>query len=413
MFQKNPVTMREDKSVKDAVRLIFNLGISAVIVTKDGKKLSGIVTEEDILLRLFPSIKDYIEDLVGSRDFASMEENLRELLEKPVKTIMTSKVKCVNPHTPLMNTLSMMLVNKFSHLPVVDSRDNLVGVISQGDIFKTLSGKAVPYDMDPDYYNWMAYYHNFISHSQKRYETETEEIGRIFRNSQISKIIDIGCGVGGHSINLVKKGFACLGLERSKKLFADAQRARGEMSEENRTKLAFVLGQYRDYLDTVKGRFEGAILMGNVLSHIYDDYQGILRRAYHVLGGKNPTIVIQLANFEKILKVNHGFQDFNISLLKDERHKRYAFLEFYEKDAQKKDMTVLTMAVLLFNGRRWTMAGVNSTPVAYITKEKIEALLKKIGFKNLKFYGSRFGEPILQRKPDMEKDDWITVVAQK
>ena len=47
--------------------------------------------------------------------------------------------------TPLMRALSIMLANSISSLPVVNDNGYLVGIISQGDIFRALAGTEIPF----------------------------------------------------------------------------------------------------------------------------------------------------------------------------------------------------------------------------------------------------------------------------
>src|SRR3989338_7313189 len=145
------VCVQADEPISNVVKLIFNLGIKSLPVVKN-KKLVGIVTEEDVLTKLFPSVKDFMEDRSAAFDFEGMEANLVALMTKPVKSIMNSKPKNVQPDTPMMKAQSTMILHKFSHLPVINDDKNLVGIISQGDIFRALVGQEIPYDDNEEYH---------------------------------------------------------------------------------------------------------------------------------------------------------------------------------------------------------------------------------------------------------------------
>ena len=51
---------------------------------------------------------------------------------------MNSKVISVEPTTPLIGALEVMIVNKYGCLPVVDSNRKLLGIISEIDMLKLL-----------------------------------------------------------------------------------------------------------------------------------------------------------------------------------------------------------------------------------------------------------------------------------
>ena len=89
--------------------------IGAVVISPDGKKLAGIVSERDIVRE------------VGRRGGACLNDN--------VDTIMTAKVvSCVRGDNA-NDVLQKMTDGRFRHIPVVEG-DELVGLISIGDVVK-------------------------------------------------------------------------------------------------------------------------------------------------------------------------------------------------------------------------------------------------------------------------------------
>jgi CBS domain-containing protein len=50
------------------------------------------------------------------------------------KDAMTRAPRCVRPGTPLRRAVRIMLDNKFGCLPVVDARNQLVGIVTESDI---------------------------------------------------------------------------------------------------------------------------------------------------------------------------------------------------------------------------------------------------------------------------------------
>lgn len=136
-------TTTENASLKEVGKDIFSLGISAIPVVK-GSKLVGIVTQQDILYKIFPSMAELTEDYIHLRDFEQMEKRFREVLDVPVSKIMHRHITTVLKETPIMNAQSLMLVNGFSHLPVVDEKNKLLGMVSQGDIFRRLIKGQMP-----------------------------------------------------------------------------------------------------------------------------------------------------------------------------------------------------------------------------------------------------------------------------
>jgi CBS domain-containing protein len=51
---------------------------------------------------------------------------------------MTRKLYVISPDAAILDAAQMMLDHKVSGLPVVDDHDNLVGIITESDIFRML-----------------------------------------------------------------------------------------------------------------------------------------------------------------------------------------------------------------------------------------------------------------------------------
>jgi CBS domain-containing protein len=108
-------TMEADRTVLDALRLLAEHGIGAVLVTDDGR-LAGIFSERDYARRVV---------LEGK---SSSTTTLRE--------VMTSKLIHVTPVNTVDDAMQLMTDKRIRHLPVLDEAGALVGVVSIGDMVK-------------------------------------------------------------------------------------------------------------------------------------------------------------------------------------------------------------------------------------------------------------------------------------
>lgn len=104
-----------DKNAKiaDAANRLASLRIGSLIVSPDGKKVEGIISERDIVR------------VLGMRG--------GECLSLLVSDVMTSDVKSVAREDLAEDALKAMSEGRFRHLPVVD-KGKLVGIISIGDV---------------------------------------------------------------------------------------------------------------------------------------------------------------------------------------------------------------------------------------------------------------------------------------
>jgi CBS domain-containing protein len=102
-----------DTSALDAALLMNEHKIGSLVVIDDGTVL-GIVTERDILRRV----------VVERLDPAAT----------PVRDVMTPEVACCQPHTSLDEARGVLKNRRIRHLPVMDECEQLIGLISIGDL---------------------------------------------------------------------------------------------------------------------------------------------------------------------------------------------------------------------------------------------------------------------------------------
>lgn len=104
-------------SVIAALELMAAKNIGAILVAPKGGAIEGIFSERDFARKII--LKGY-----------DCEHSL-------VKDMMTQDVTFVNPDTPLVDCMNLMTMHHFRHLPV-KSGDTTVGLVSIGDVVKTL-----------------------------------------------------------------------------------------------------------------------------------------------------------------------------------------------------------------------------------------------------------------------------------
>ena len=107
------VTVMPGSSVGEVARVLSARRIGAVIVSRDGKHIEGIVSERDIVREL------------GRRG--------AEVLDLEVDAIMTRKtVGCARTDSTEA-VMERMTDGRFRHMPVMEG-DEMIGLISIGDV---------------------------------------------------------------------------------------------------------------------------------------------------------------------------------------------------------------------------------------------------------------------------------------
>ena len=127
-----PITVTEDMSVIDAAELMKQNNVRRFPVLRDGK-LVGIVTDRDLRSAAPSQVISF-----DSEERALMPELHSLLAQIKVGEIMSSDVISVDPEQTIVTAALLMLHDRISGLPVVDSEGALVGIITEKDIFKVL-----------------------------------------------------------------------------------------------------------------------------------------------------------------------------------------------------------------------------------------------------------------------------------
>ena len=142
IMEKKVDFVTPETPLRKVVKIIFGKKHSGLpVVDPKTKKLVGFITDQDILSRCFPSIREYVEDVVHARDFVAMENKLKLILELKVKNVMNKNVVYIGENEYLLKAESQMKLRNVARLPVVDNKKRLIGIITKREIFRALVGK--------------------------------------------------------------------------------------------------------------------------------------------------------------------------------------------------------------------------------------------------------------------------------
>ena len=107
-------TISQTASVCDAVRLLEERRIGALVVSGDGRAIEGIVSERDVVRR------------AASGPLAGVA----------VGAVMSTDVVTCSAGDGVDRLMSLMTERRIRHLPVVDDGGRLAGIVSIGDVVK-------------------------------------------------------------------------------------------------------------------------------------------------------------------------------------------------------------------------------------------------------------------------------------
>jgi len=115
------VTISPEASVRQAVNLMHEYRIGALVVSTDAQRIEGIFSERDLVTLIAELGPDVLPRTIGE--------------------FMTKRVTCTGPDELVDDLMAQMTDRRIRHLPVVNDDHSLIGLVSIGDAVKSRLGE--------------------------------------------------------------------------------------------------------------------------------------------------------------------------------------------------------------------------------------------------------------------------------
>lgn len=133
VMTRDVVTLREDTPVVEAWETMLRHLLKALPVLNESGKVTGIVTDEDLLqragLQQRLSVAERLDEHTLKSEIAALRSNPLK-----VKDVMTSPVITIRGDEPLGVAAARMAEHRIKRLPVLDEQGKLIGVLSRVDV---------------------------------------------------------------------------------------------------------------------------------------------------------------------------------------------------------------------------------------------------------------------------------------
>lgn len=227
-----------------------------------------------------------------------------------------------------------------------------------------------------------------------RLRRESPFFERLFKDIGAHRVLDLGCGTGGHAIHFARLGLETVGVDPSQAMLAQAKSNAAGVPG-----VRLVMAGFGELQARVGGAFDAVICLGNTLPHVLsrDALRAALADIASVLrpGG---LLVVQQLNYDRILAQRQRFLGVSAS---KEQGRDILFFRFYDFGDE-----TLTFNLVTFrrNDSEWSFQA-HSTPLRPILKAELEALLAECGFWPLEFFGDYERRPFVAN----ESNDLVLV----
>jgi len=116
-MSRDVVTVTKDTSIKETIKIMYKKNAGSVIIS-DGKKCEGIFTNTDAL-------RVVVKDIP---------------LDSEIENAMSRNVITVREKDFFSEAKEIMRRHRVRHLPVVDEKSHIVGILTLRSLFDEISG---------------------------------------------------------------------------------------------------------------------------------------------------------------------------------------------------------------------------------------------------------------------------------
>jgi len=143
IMTKDVITVKKNHTVNQVIEILMEKNISGVPVVDENDRVTGIVTEGDLIYRSkkleIPRYFTILDSYIFLDNTRKMEEQIRKMVGYRVEDIMTKDVVTVGAEDTLEEIATIMTKKNVNRVPVVEN-DRLVGIVTRRDIIRAYAG---------------------------------------------------------------------------------------------------------------------------------------------------------------------------------------------------------------------------------------------------------------------------------
>ncbi|MCB9528414.1 MAG: CBS domain-containing protein [bacterium] len=124
----DPIAIRSDRTIRDALETLEKHHIRHLPILEDGR-LSGILSDR--------SVAPWRQTLFDAESWHDVDLEAL-LMQTRVADIVERRVVSIDPDAPVSAAIDALLDHNIGAVPVVDDRDELVGIVSYVDLLRAM-----------------------------------------------------------------------------------------------------------------------------------------------------------------------------------------------------------------------------------------------------------------------------------
>ena len=143
VMTSKPFTVKLKTPLKEALKILVEKRISGLPVVDEQDELVGVISESDLMWQETgvepPPYIMILDSVIYLENPARYEKEIHKALGQTVQEVMSDKPITIKPEQSIKQAAHLMHEKKIRRLPVVDAQARVVGIITQGDIIRTMA----------------------------------------------------------------------------------------------------------------------------------------------------------------------------------------------------------------------------------------------------------------------------------
>lgn len=144
IMTRRVLTVKPTDSVEAVAKVLYKRGFTGVPVIDAKRRLLGIVTEWDLVVRNarldLPVYLQLLDGMVYFENPGKLEKEIERAVGVKVREVMTEKVVTITPDATVEDLATLMERKHVNPVPVVKD-GKLVGIVSKADIIALMVAK--------------------------------------------------------------------------------------------------------------------------------------------------------------------------------------------------------------------------------------------------------------------------------
>ncbi|MDJ0688690.1 MAG: CBS domain-containing protein [Xenococcaceae cyanobacterium MO_188.B32] len=141
----NPISVNPQTPLQEAIQILAEKKISGLPVQDETGKLVGVISETDLMWQETgvepPPYIMILDSVIYLQNPARYNKEIHKALGQTVGEVMSDKPITIQLDRSLKEAAHTMHEKKIRRLPVVDREGKLVGILTQGDIIRTMAAE--------------------------------------------------------------------------------------------------------------------------------------------------------------------------------------------------------------------------------------------------------------------------------